>query len=56
MDLSSPSDLGRYARGFFTATYNMVLLTGEKATLAYADRMEYTMGVRASWVREDKKA
>jgi hypothetical protein len=40
--------LGRYAIGFFTATYNMVFVDREKATLAYAYRMGYAMGVRAS--------
>jgi hypothetical protein len=42
--------LGRYAIGFFTATatYNMVFVDRGKATLAYAYRMGYAMGVRAS--------
>jgi hypothetical protein len=39
VDLSSPSDLGEYAIGVFTATYNMVFVDRGKTTLAYAYRM-----------------
>jgi hypothetical protein len=48
VDLSSPSDLGEICDRVFYSYLQHGFVDREKATLAYAYRMGYAMGVRAS--------